>query len=61
MADRKKIGGLGVYEVVAGVFQKIISFAPLKGDKPGHVEKQRTGILFMERDVDRSGPRTGRL
>jgi hypothetical protein len=49
-ADREKIGGLGVYEVVDGVFQGVTNFTPLKGKKAlpdiGYVEKQRAGILL---------------
>jgi|GEM_PF-376732 len=51
-ADRERIGGLGVYEVVDGVFQGVTNFTPLKVKKGkalpdiGYVEKQRAGILL---------------
>jgi len=55
-ADRERIGGLGVYEVVDGVFQGVTNFTPLKEKKGkkalpdiGYVEKQRAGILLYGR------------
>ena len=52
-ADRERIGGLGVYEVVDGVFQGVTNFTPLK-KKTGmpslsYVEDQRVGILLYGR------------
>jgi SPP1 gp7 family putative phage head morphogenesis protein len=48
--DKKRIGGLGVYEVVNGVFQGVTSFIPMKGktDNPDlrYVERQRAGLLL---------------
>jgi SPP1 gp7 family putative phage head morphogenesis protein len=49
--DRKRIGGLGVYEVVDGVFQGVTSFTPLqkKTLQPSltYVENQREGLMLF--------------
>lgn len=48
-ADKKRIGGLAVYEVTDGVFQGVTSFIPLKGSglpDLSYVEKQREGLLL---------------
>lgn len=50
-ADKKRIGGLGVYEVVDGVFQGVTNFIPLSGGVPSldYVERQRKGLLLYKR------------
>jgi len=47
-ADKKRIGGLGVYEVVDGVFQGVTNFIPLAKGEPhlDYVERQRQGVLL---------------
>ncbi len=48
-ADKNRIGGLAVYEVVNGVFQGVTSFTPLKGSglpDLSYVERQREGLLL---------------
>lgn len=46
--DKKRIGGIAVYEVVGGVFQGVTSFMPLTHGKPNlkYVERQRRGVLL---------------
>lgn len=51
-ADKKRIGGLAIFEVVDGIFQGVTAFAPRK--KTGainlnYVEKQRLGLLLYPR------------
>ena len=47
-ADKKRIAGLYVFEVVNGVFQGVTAFIPLKNNKYKlqYVEKQRRGLLL---------------
>jgi len=46
--DKKRIGGLAVYEVVDGVFQGVTNFIPLAKGEPhlDYVERQRKGLLL---------------
>ena len=46
--DKERIGGLGVYEVVDGVFQGVTNFIPMTKNTPnlGYVERQRQGLLL---------------
>ncbi len=52
-ADKERIGGLGIYEVVDGVFQGVTNFTPLKKktSRPSlsYMEDQRAGILLYGR------------
>lgn len=50
-ADKKRIGGVGVYEVVKGVFQGVTNFIPFKKVLPDlkYVEKQRQGLLLWKK------------
>ncbi len=49
-ADKKRIGGLAVYEVVNGVFQGVTNFLPFKKGTTTanmtYLEKQREGVLL---------------
>lgn len=47
-ADKQRIGGLLVFEVVDGVFQGVTAFAPMKQGEfdLNYVEKQRAGLLL---------------
>lgn len=51
-ADMERLGGLGVYEVVDGVFQGVTAFLP-KNRKgaidPGYIERQRQGLLLYKK------------
>lgn len=48
--DKKRIGGLAVYEVSGGVFQGVTSFIPFAKGKPAlnYTEKQREGLLLWK-------------
>jgi len=50
-ADRKRIGGLAVYEVVDGVFQGVTNFLPKAGGKfdLSYMERQRAGLLLYKK------------
>lgn len=50
-ADKKRIGGLGVYEVVDGVFVGVTNFIPLSKGVPSldYVERQRRGLLLYKK------------
>ncbi|KQC03142.1 MAG: hypothetical protein APR55_07090 [Methanolinea sp. SDB] len=50
--DKKKIGGMGVYEVAGGVFTGVTSFIPLtkKGEiNLRYLDKQRRGLLLYKK------------
>lgn len=49
--DKKRIGGLSVYEVVDGVYQGVTNFIPLAKGAPSleYVEKQRVGLLLYQK------------
>lgn len=46
--DKERLGGLAVYEVVAGVLQGVTNFVPLKKEVPdlGYLERLRQGVLL---------------
>ncbi len=48
--DKKRVGGLAVFEVVDGVFQGVTAFAPLRKGKPDlrYLEAQRSGLLLTK-------------
>lgn len=48
--DKQRIGGLGIFEVVDGVFQGVTNFIPMKKGKAlnlPYVENQREGLLLF--------------
>jgi SPP1 gp7 family putative phage head morphogenesis protein len=50
-ADKERIGGLAVFEVIDGVWSGVTAFVPFKGGLPdlGYVERQRLGLLLYGR------------
>ncbi len=46
--DKERIAGLGVFEVIDGVFQGVTAFLPLKEGEPNlaYAERQRKGLLL---------------
>lgn len=46
--DKKRLGGIAVYEIVGGVFQGVTNFMPFTHGKPNlkYLERQRRGLML---------------